>query len=371
MKRFFLLLLIIHLQVAILSGQNCRLWKDGALLQSDFVEIKRDLSIGELKWGISLEKATARSGNLRVHYHTSATYMDPSRSWVSPNGWNEPTREYLQTGFDWLELNRRKAQHVFYTDPSVDFYKLKSELRTAMETYRRNCDSGNNLTAVSSYRQIVDEQMGLYADDMDSLFVLAKRISQVPSSFGFFAGFRSDWSRVFPPGMTYIPFLAFGADWQYKKICLEFEAMFNFGHINSPNVSYRDSELSYDWEKDKPFGATGWCFRGGYRVCDGNFMVIIPFAGLKKENLFQRTIIPNEKGDGMASSWIEGIGGQVGCAFRFNLRRDCFLSIKANSLYETDITISLFGDRLQYKGAGSSWSINLGLLINVFEHLSF
>ena len=362
-------LLLIFLPFTVFCQDCYRFWRDGALSQNDFAQKMDNSSMGELRWGIVLDKKVAKKGLLRIHYQTSSTYMDSCNSWISPDSWTEGVGEFFQTGFDWLEFNRRKAENAYYKTPGISLYQIKSEVRSAMEAYCRDCNDGQNPIAISAFREVIDRQRASMDLDPDSLFSLPQRFLEQESPWGLFVGVNTEWTGVFPNGLTFIPLLTLGINWQCKALWLGFEAEANVGTQRSKNVMYYDSELMYEWDNNKTFGATGWCFRGGYYVWKNGNLSIAPFAGIKRESFFQYTNFT--KDSGMESSWINGLGGQVGIAFKRKIRQDYFMFPSNNSLFETDLTITVFGDRMSFKEIGSVWSVNIGLSVNIWDYVSF
>ena len=353
-----------------LPAQNERSWDQGRLTRADFIPQCQEGRLGELHWDIVAEKKVQKQGNLSVHYYSTRSVMDPKRSWVNPDLYNQQVLDYLQTEFDWVESNRRSLQSQWGHTIGRNLYEMKHELRKATETYRRDCNDGYNTVAVSEYKKKIEDLDSQFSTNTDSLFSRVQAEYLTNNQTGLFLGFNNEWSRVFANEPVWIPLLTVGINGQYKRLFLEFEILMNFGTHRSPRVNYHDLELAYDWAPSDAFGALEWCLRGGYQIINHRRLSIYPFVGVKKESLFQYIKPIDETNSKTTSSWIEGFGGQFGLAFNCQMRRDLFLSTKRESYYETKLVFKLFGDMIQFQSIGPVWSINAGVAINLCDYLS-
>jgi hypothetical protein len=208
-----------------------RYWDEGPLTYADLSSRKSELpKISEFQYNISWTTKEWKKGNTRFRIPYSRSYLNPYASWVHPDFRTDAMLQYIQTGFDYVEICRRRAmrelmQGSTFGQGSV----MKFHLDVAdsfMAKLKDETQQGQDAAAVQDYARRVKAELAQTEE------VLYDDLRIDPRGFGmgmhwgigseFYTGPVTDY-------LTPIIGLDFGFDFCFSRVSLYLSSLLGLG----------------------------------------------------------------------------------------------------------------------------------------------
>ena len=168
-KRILLLSIFIlagaglHAQSSITMDSLVRYWDQGPLSYSDLSARSSELpTVSEFQYGISWTTKEDKIGNTTIRVPHTRTYMNPFSSWVHPDFRTDAMLQYIQTGFDYVEICRRRAMKdqrssSFGTESVMKFHLDVAD--SFLAKMKDETDQGLDTAAVRDYAARVRQEL--------------------------------------------------------------------------------------------------------------------------------------------------------------------------------------------------------------------
>ena len=355
-----------------LYEDNIRYWDQGPLKWNYFQTRtipKKNKKVTELNYGIKFTNDITKLGNLHYSEMKSRTYMNRILSWYDPDRCDEWTLRYHQTAFDIVESIRRRYQAAFNHNPKEEYLWMyyNDLIESSLQAFDMESDGGKDSTVIMRYEHKYRAQL----DSLEYNPVLVPQFNTGNHGFSFFIGmFHEHFLTGASEGISSVTGLTVGFGYHYKRI-YSFVGMSigGGGKLKKP-LFYYDSKMNYNWRQG--IGITGeqYSFNVGYRLFDHQYFAITPFAGIGATALSQQSDVPlANKSERFEKSRFSDFRAQAG------IMADIKVSRKLSGMYyhspynsyspefysESKIRLQLYGAYTDFKTAGTTFSLNLGL----------
>ena len=339
-----------------------RYWDEGPLTYADLSARKSVLpKISEFQYNISWTTSDWKTGNTRFRAPVSRSYLNPYASWVHPDFRTDAMLQYIQTGFDYVEICRRRAmrelmQGSTFGQGSV----MKFHLDVAdsfMAKLKDETQQGQDAAAVQDYARRVKAELAQTEE------VLYDDLRVDPRGFGM--GMHWGIGSEFYTGpvteyLTPIVGLAFGFDFCFSRINLYIDGLLGFGGRYKQAIA-RDG---YQWNAGERMKGGNIEVSLGYTVFDSQWWKVAPFAGIGVGVGF--IDYPYHPGNpDKKSDEISGFRYQAGISADLKFFRVVDYVQALKGLSETSVRSRLYVAHTAFPTTAPSWTVNFGLSVNM------
>ncbi len=337
-----------------------RYWDEGPLTYADLSARKSELpKISEFQYNISWTTSDWKTGNTRFRVPVSRSYLNPYASWVHPDFRTDAMLQYIQTGFDYVEICRRRAmrelmQGSTFGQGSV----MKFHLDVAdsfMAKLKDETQQGQDAAAVQDYARRVKAELAQTEE------VLYDDLRVDPRGFGM--GMHWGIGSEFYTGpateyLTPIVGLDFGFDFCFSRINLYIGGLLGFGGRYKQAIA-RDG---YQWNAGERMKGGNIEVSLGYTVFDSQWWKVAPFAGIGVGFIDY----PYHPGNpDKKSDEISGFRYQAGISADLKFSRVVDYVQALEGLSETSVRSRLYVAHTAFPTPAPSWTVNFGLSVNM------
>lgn len=337
-----------------------RYWDEGPLTYADLSSRKSELpKISEFQYNISWTTSDWKQGNTRFRVPVSRSYLNPYASWVHPDFRTEAMLHYIQTGFDYVEICRRRAmrelmQGSTFGQGSV----MKFHLDVAdsfMAKLKDETQQGQDAAAVQDYARRVKAELAQTEE------VLYDDLRVDPRGFGM--GMHWGIGSEFYTGpvteyLTPIVGLDFGFDFCFSRINLYIGGLLGLGGRYKQAIA-RDG---YQWNAGERMKGGNIEVSLGYTVFDSQWWKVAPFAGIGVGFIDY----PSNPGNAdKKSDEIAGFRYQAGISADLKFYRVVDYVQTLEGLSEFSVRSRLYVAHTAFPTPAPSWTINFGLSVNM------
>lgn len=337
-----------------------RYWDEGPLTYADLSARKSELpKISEFQYNISWTTSDWKTGNTRFRVPVSRSYLNPYASWVHPDFRTDAMLQYIQTGFDYVEICRRRAmrelmQGSTFGQGSV----MKFHLDVAdsfMAKLKDETQQGQDAAAVQDYARRVKAELAQTEE------VLYDDLRVDPRGFGM--GMHWGIGSEFYTGpvteyLTPIVGLDFGFDFCFSRINLYIGGLLGLGGRYKQAIA-RDG---YQWNAGERMKGGNIEVSLGYTVFDSQWWKVAPFAGIGVGFIDY----PYHPGNpDKKSDEISGFRYQAGISADLKFSRVVDYVQALEGLSETSVRSRLYVAHTAFPTPAPSWTVNFGLSVNM------
>ena len=337
-----------------------RYWDEGPLTYADLSARKSELpKISEFQYNISWTTSDWKTGNTRFRVPVSRSYLNPYASWVHPDFRTDAMLQYIQTGFDYVEICRRRAmrelmQGSTFGQGSV----MKFHLDVAdsfMAKLKDETQQGQDAAAVQDYARRVKAELAQTEE------VLYDDLRVDPRGFGM--GIHWGIGSEFYTGpvteyLTPIVGLDFGFDFCFSRINLYIGGLLGLGGRYKQAIA-RDG---YQWNAGERMKGGNIEVSLGYTVFDSQWWKVAPFAGIGVGFIDY----PYHPGNpDKKSDEISGFRYQAGISADLKFFRVVDYVQALKGLSETSVRSRLYVAHTAFPTPAPSWTVNFGLSVNM------
>ena len=337
-----------------------RYWDEGPLTYADLSARKSELpKISEFQYNISWTTKEWKKGNTRFRIPYSRSYLNPYASWVHPDFRTDAMLQYIQTGFDYVEICRRRAmrelmQGSTFGQGSV----MKFHLDVAdsfMAKLKDETQQGQDAAAVQDYARRVKAELAQTEEvQYDDL-----RIDPRGFGMGMHWGIGSEfYTGPVTDYLTPIAGLDFGFDFCFSRINLYLGGLLGLGGRYKQAIA-RDG---YQWNAGERMKGGNFEVSIGYTVFDSQWWKVAPFAGIGVGYIDY----PYHPGNpDKESDEISGFRYQAGISADLKFSRLVDYVQALEGLSETSVRSRLYVAHTAFPTPAPSWTVNFGLSVNM------
>ena len=337
-----------------------RYWDEGPLTYADLSARKSELpKISEFQYNISWTTKEWKKGNTRFRIPYSRSYLNPYASWVHPDFRTDAMLQYIQTGFDYVEICRRRAmrelmQGSTFGQGSV----MKFHLDVAdsfMAKLKDETQQGQDAAAVHDYARRVKAELAQTEEvQYDDL-----RIDPRGFGMGMHWGIGSEfYTGPVTDYLTPIAGLDFGFDFCFSRINLYLGGLLGLGGRYKQAIA-RDG---YQWNAGERMKGGNFEVSIGYTVFDSQWWKVAPFAGIGVGYIDYPYHPGNPDKD---SDEISGFRYQAGISADLKFSRLVDYVQALEGLSETSVRSRLYVAHTAFPTPAPSWTVNFGLSVNM------
>ena len=337
-----------------------RYWDEGPLTYADLSARKSELpKISEFQYNISWTTKEWKKGNTRFRIPYSRSYLNPYASWVHPDFRTDAMLQYIQTGFDYVEICRRRAmrelmQGSTFGQGSV----MKFHLDVAdsfMAKLKDETQQGQDAAAVHDYARRVKAELAQTEEvQYDDL-----RIDPRGFGMGMHWGIGSEfYTGPVTDYLTPIAGLDFGFDFCFSRINLYLGGLLGLGGRYKQAIA-RDG---YQWNAGERMKGGNFEVSIGYTVFDSQWWKVAPFAGIGVGFIDYPYHPGNPDKD---SDEISGFRYQAGISADLKFSRLVDYVQALEGLSETSVRSRLYVAHTAFPTPAPSWTVNFGLSVNM------
>lgn len=337
-----------------------RYWDEGPLTYADLSARKSELpKISEFQYNISWTTKEWKKGNTRFRIPYSRSYLNPYASWVHPDFRTDAMLQYIQTGFDYVEICRRRAmrelmQGSTFGQGSV----MKFHLDVAdsfMAKLKDETQQGQDAAAVQDYARRVKAELAQTEEvQYDDL-----RIDPRGFGMGMHWGIGSEfYTGPVTDYLTPIAGLDFGFDFCFSRINLYLGGLLGLGGRYKQAIA-RDG---YQWNAGERMKGGNFEVSIGYTVFDSQWWKVAPFAGIGVGFIDYPYHPGNPDKD---SDEISGFRYQAGISADLKFSRLVDYVQALEGLSETSVRSRLYVAHTAFPTPAPSWTVNFGLSVNM------
>ena len=340
--------------------ETVRYWDEGPLTYSDLSLRKSEWPrIYEFQFNISWTTKEWKTGNTRFLAPNTRSYMNPYSSWVHPDYRTEEMLQYIQAGFDYVEICRRRAmqelmQGSTFSPVSVVGFHL-DVADSFMATMKDETEQGQDALAVRDFARRVKTELAQTED------VQYNDLRVYPRGFGmgmhwgigseFYTGRLTDY-------VTPIAGIDFGFDFCFSRINLYLCGLLGWGgryKLDIPREGYK-------WNAGERMKGGNIEVSLGYTVFDSQWWEVVPFAGIGVGFIDYPTHPgnPDKKSDE-----ISGFRYQAGLSADFKFYRLVDYVHALEGLSELSVRSRLYVAHTAIPSPAPSWTVNFGLSVNL------
>ncbi len=340
--------------------ETVRYWDEGPLTYADLSVRKSDLpKISAFQFSISLTTKEWKTGNTRFRAPFSRSYMNPYASWVHPDFRTDAVLQYIQTGFDYVEICRRRAMQDFmqgstFSQGSVMRFHL-DVADSFMAKLKDETQQGEDAAAVQDYARRVKAELAETKD------VQYNDLRIYPRGFGlgmhwgigseFYTGPLADY-------VTPIAGIDFGLDFCFSRVNLYLSGLLGWGGRYKQAIA-RDG---YQWAAGERMKGGNVEASLGYTVFDSQCWKVAPFAGIGVGVIDYPSSPANS---GKKSDEISGFRYQAGIAADLKFYRVVDYVHAMEDLSEFSVRSRLYVAHTAFPTPAPSWTINFGISVNM------
>ncbi|MBQ9309500.1 MAG: DUF4419 domain-containing protein [Bacteroidales bacterium] len=345
---------------AVTMDSSIRYWDKGPLSWADLTTRGSELpKISEFEYAISWETGRRKIGNTLIRIPESRSYMNPFTSWVHPDFRTPEMLQYIQTGFDYVEICRRRAQNDYlsgskFTYPEVIGFHLdvaESFIAKMKDESRQGLDTA----VVNYYSSRVRNELAQIGNAESSDLIIN------PKGFGIgmHLGVGSEvYTGPMAAYVTPIAGLDFGFDFTFSEFNLYLGGLLGWGGTYKKDIQ-RDG---YQWEAGKKMTGGNLEASLGYTVFDSQWWRLAPFAGIGVGFIDypSHPVDPDKKTDE-----ISGFRFQAGLCADYKFFRVIESLPTTYGLSEFTVRARLYAAHTAFPAPAPAWTINFGLSANM------
>jgi hypothetical protein len=346
-------------------GQAFRYWDEGLLSYDDIASRKSELpKIFEFQFNIAWTTRDWKTGNTRFRVPSSRSYLNPYATWVHPDYRTEAVLQYIQTGFDYVEICRRRAMKEYLQGSSyglkniIDFHldvadNFIAEMKDAT-------NQGQDDEAVQAYSRRVFEELAQTEDVQYNDLIIN------PRGFGLGMHFGIGSEFYLGPMTQYVTPIAgidFGFDFYFNRVNLYVGGLLGWGgHYKQPIP-----RGGYHWNAGERMTGGNIEASLGYTVLNTQWWKLVPFAGVGVGYIDypSHPVDPNRKRDEIA-----GFRFQAGISADYKFYRIVDQVQALEGLSEFSVRTRLYVARTAFPSPAAAWSINFGISVNMAAYLT-
>lgn len=341
-------------------GSSIRYWDKGPLSWADLSTRGSELpKITEFEYGISWKTGRRTMGNTLIRIPDSRSYMNPFSSWVHPDFRTPEMLRYIQTGFNYVEICRRRAQNDYLTGSNFGYSnvmrfhldvaesflaKLKDETRQGMDT-----------AVVNYYSRRVQNELAQIGDAEFSDLRIYPRGFAIGAHLGVGSEFYTGPLAAY---VTPIAGLDFGFDFTFSRFNLYMSGLLGWGGTYKKDIQ----QDGYQWNAGEKMKGGNMEASLGYSVYDSQWWRLVPFAGIGVGFIDypSHPLNPDKKTDE-----ISGFRFQAGLSTDFKFYRVVEYLPLAGGLSEFTVRARLYAAHTAFPSPAPAWTINFGLSANM------
>ena len=334
-------------------------WDEGPLTYADLSSRKSEWpKISEFQYNISWGTRDWKTGNTRFIIPLTRSYLNPFSSWVHPDYRTKEMLQYIQTGFDYVEICRRRAMNEIMQGTSFEWRSVMNFHLAVADSFlakmKEDTEQGQDVAVVQDYARRVTAEL---AKTEEPLFN-DMRIYPHGFGLGMHCGIGSEF-YVGPMAhyVTPIAGIDFGCDFCFSRINFYCNGLLGWGGRYKQPI-LRDG---YQWNAGERISGGNLEASFGYTVLDSQWWKIDPFAGFGVGFIdypFHPTNQDKNKDE------ISGLRYQAGLSADLKYRRVVESSQALEGLTEFCLRTRLYVAHSSFPSPTPSWTINLGLSVN-------
>ena len=342
------------------ASSSRRYWDEGPLTYDDLFSRKGEWpKVSEFQFNISWATRDWKTGNTRFRVPDSRSFMNPYASWVHPDYRTDAMLQYIQTGFDYVEICRRRAMREMKQGSTlglgrvVDFHLDVADSFVAK--MKDDTEQGQNAVAVRDYARRVKAELAQTEDVLfDDL-----RIDPCGFGLGMHWGVGSEFYTGPMAGyVTPIAGIDFGFDFCFSRVNLYLSGLLGWGGRYKQAIP-RDG---YQWNAGERMKGGNIEVSLGYTVYDSQWWKVVPFAGGGVGFIDY----PSHPGNpGKKTDEIAGFRFQAGILADLKFFRIVDYVNFLEGLSELSVRSRLYVAHTAFPTPAPAWSINFGLSFNM------
>ena len=346
--------------VGLTMDDAIRYWDEGPLTYADLSSRKSEWpKISEFQYNISWTTKDWKTGNTRFRVPFSRSYMSPYSSWVHPDYRTEEMLQYIQSGFDYVEICRRRAMKDILHRSSFGLGRVMSfHLDVAdsfMAKMKDDTNQGQDAVAVQDYVRHVSAELAQTED------VQYNDLRIAPHGFGM--GIHGGIGSEFYVGpmaeyVTPIAGIDFGFDFCLSRVNLYLGGLLGWGGRYKQPIP-RDG---YQWNAGERMTGGNIEASLGFTVFDSQWWKVVPFAGIGVGFIDypSHPADPNKNTDE-----ISGFRYQAGISADLKFYRIVDYVQALEGLSEFSLRTRLYVAHTSFPSPAPSWTVNFGLSANM------
>lgn len=134
-------------------------WNEKPLSWDDFLGEESESELFRLKCFLRHDGTTCRYGNTFMSYYQYLMSMIPSESWCVSHLKNDGMLQLLQTGFDYAEISRRKAQAEAFSGEIVIETEILNDIQSFIKKMSEETDNGQDSSALRVWTDKVADEL--------------------------------------------------------------------------------------------------------------------------------------------------------------------------------------------------------------------
>lgn len=340
--------------------KTVRYWDEGPLTYADLSSRKSEWpKISEFQYNISWTTKDWKMGNTRFRTPYSRAYMNPYASWVHPDYRTEEMLQYIQAGFDYVEICRRRAMRELMNGSSFGQGSvMRFHLDVAdsfMAKMKDETAQGQDAAAVQDYARRVKAELAQTEEVLYDDLIIDPRGFGMGMHWGigseFYTGPISDY-------VTPIAGLDFGFDFCFSRVNLYLSGLLGFGGRYKRDIP-RDG---YQWNAGERMKGGNIEASLGYTLFDSPWWKVAPFAGIGVGFIDY----PSNPGNpDKKSDEISGFRYQAGISADLKFYRVVDYVQALEGLSEFSVRSRLYVAHTAFPTPAPSWTINFGVSANM------
>jgi len=341
-----------------------RYWDEGPLTYADLSSRKSEWpKISEFQYNVSWTTKDWKTGNTRFHVPCSRAYMNPYASWVHPDFRTDGMLQYIQTGFDYVEICRRRAMRDLQSGSTFGQGSvMRFHLDVAdsfMAKMKDETEQGQDAAAVQDYARRVKAELAQTEEiHYDNL-----RIDPRGFGMGMHWGIGSEsYTGPLADYVTPIAGIDFGFDFCFSRINLYLSGLLGLGGHYKLDIPRN----GYQWKAGERMKGGNIEVSLGYTVFDSQWWKVVPFAGIGVGFIDY----PSHPGNpDKKTDEISGFRYQAGISADLKFYRMVDYVDALEGLSEFSVRSRLYVAHTAFPSPAPSWTVNFGLSVNMLARI--
>ena len=340
--------------------ETVRYWDEGPLTYTNLSSRKSEWpKISEFQYNISWTTKDWKIGNTRFRVPYSRTYMNPYASWVHPDYHTEEMLQYIQTGFDYVEICRRRAMREMMNGSAFgqgNIMRFHLDVADSfMAKMKDETEQGQDAVAVQDYARRVKAEL----EQTEEVLFDDPRIDPRGFGMGMHWGIGSEfYTGPLADYVTPIAGIDFGFDFCFSRVNLFLGGLLGFGGRYKQDIPRN----GYQWKAGERMKGGNIEVSSGYTVFDSQWWKVVPFAGIGVGFIDY----PSNPGNpDKQSDEISGFRYQAGISADLKFYRIVDYVQALEGLSEFSVRSRLYVAHTTFPTPAPSWTINFGLSVNM------
>ena len=340
--------------------ETVRYWDEGPLTYANLSSRKSEWpKISEFQYNISWTTKDWKIGNTRFRVPYSRTYMNPYASWVHPDYHTEEMLQYIQTGFDYVEICRRRAMREMMNGSAFgqgNIMRFHLDVADSfMAKMKDETEQGQDAVAVQDYARRVKAEL----EQTEEVLYDDLRIDPRGFGMGMHWGIGSEfYTGPLADSVTPIAGIDFGFDFCFSRVNLFLGGLLGFGGRYKQDIPRN----GYQWKAGERMKGGNIEVSLGYTVFDSQWWKVVPFAGIGVGFIDY----PSNPGNpDKQSDEISGFRYQAGISADLKFYRIVDYVQALEGLSEFSVRSRLYVAHTTFPTPAPSWTINFGLSVNM------